>query len=114
VIGNGTRSGPAARSLSLAADMFTMDRAMVKSRGPRPGSPAENTIALAIPILNDAILQSIIGYLGREGGKDFESPLREAVRAASDFLKEQIVNGKFFLADSAMMLDLPITARCSH
>ena len=101
VVGSGTRSGLERRSLSLAADMFEMQPGAIERTGADDRKQRSHSVALAIPVLNDNVLDAIKGYLA--GGQwqeqsRFASDLDEA--AASD-LKALVASGRFLLASSA-------------
>ncbi len=56
VIGEGTRSTPARRNLSLTADMHEMDGSYIGGFATSAGTDVINSIAVPIPILNEEIL----------------------------------------------------------
>lgn len=62
VIGTGTRSTPKKPNLSLSADMFNMDPKYMGGFKTSAGPEILNSTALAIPVLNDQILQKMVKY----------------------------------------------------
>lgn len=94
VVGCGTRSTPERRSISLAADMFDMDPGVMTVPGETTAAAITNSIALAVPILSEEGLEDLCAWLQADRR-------REGVHLTEDnmsqYLKELVMNGKFFL-----------------
>lgn len=101
VIGDGTRSSPERRSLSLAADMFDMDPDTMVSSENSSEPVIRNSIALPIPILNEGILMDLSAWLMERNLERSGDVLRVPETEMARFLKELIVRGDFLLTKSA-------------
>lgn len=104
IVGSGTRSSEENRSLSFAADLFTMDSKMLANDEYGDGYSLDNTIAIPIPILNDAMIQSITGCILKESQADNAEHPHQYEREISDLLKENILAKRFKLTDSVVLL----------
>ena len=91
VIGCGTRGSTDAPSLSLTAEMFEMDAALIGENG------ATNSLALAVPVLDQAVLDGLLAW-PPDGGP------------GSTRLKDLILAGDFLLTDTDMHLPVLTTA----
>jgi uncharacterized protein (DUF39 family) len=94
VVGRGTRSSAQKRSLSLSAEMYRMDTPLVEATG--PGVRAWNTVALAVPVVSEAVLRSLLAWSrDRQGGPETD---------AADRLKGLIDRREFLLTVTDMGL----------
>jgi L-aspartate semialdehyde sulfurtransferase len=100
VIGCGTRDAPGRQSLSLTAEMFDMDPSLLLE----DGGGLTNSIALAVPILDDTVLASLCAWAEEQysAGTDNEKQTQQI--DVAKHLKELVRSGEFFLTDSDMEL----------
>jgi len=104
VIGSGTRSTVENRSLSLAADMFDMNINGINGAESTHCASLKNSVALAIPILTDGILDDLKGCLGATRLPFREEEIRVEKNMA-EHLKQLIEKGEFLLSASDMNLN---------
>jgi uncharacterized protein (DUF39 family) len=102
VIGCGTRSSPERPSLSLTAEMFDMDSALLGGNG-----ILCNSVALAVPVLDQAMLTSLFGWWRRQSsaGRGAGVGAKSAQIELAEHLTELIVAKEFLLTDSDMELE---------
>jgi len=105
VIGCGTCSAPEHRALSIAADMFAMDPEDMKALNTKTGVRITNSVALAIPILTEAIFKDLAGFLMEERPQNAEDSVEGLENAGAQYLKNQIKTGGFLLISSDMQLN---------
>jgi L-aspartate semialdehyde sulfurtransferase len=98
VIGCGTRGCSA--TLSLSAEMFEMDPGCLGEISGDLGPPIAHSVALAIPVVNAAVLQGVAGYLGRMQKSDAQGGFDESDESMAAYLKELVLNKAFLLNDS--------------
>lgn len=94
VIGCGTRSSPERRSLSLTAEMFEMDSSLLSGND----GGVSNSVALAVPVLDGAVLASLVAW-----SEEQDSGARET--DVAEHLKELILSKEFLLTGSDMELE---------
>lgn len=99
VVGCGTR-GPSP-TLSMSAEMYEMDPTCLGELSGVPGPPIAHSVALAIPVLDDAVLESMAGYLARMDSGDGRDGFQESDVRMAAYLKEQVLNKSFLLNDSS-------------
>ncbi|MCL5024044.1 MAG: hypothetical protein M1497_11900 [Nitrospirae bacterium] len=100
VIGYGSRSSPERPSLSMAADMFKMDPDAMVSSENASGPVIENSLTLAIPVLDEGVLKDLSAWLtGRNFGRSQKSLTVPEIEMAR-YLKELIIRGNFLLTKS--------------
>ena len=110
VIGSGTRSAPGRRSLSLSAEMFEMDPEVMSRTGGGAETGITNSIALAIPVLDEEGLRDLSSWLlaGRFAGQREDLQGRESDMSRS--LKELVLKGSFLLTGFDMKSPAPAPA----
>lgn len=104
VIGCGTRSTNKRKALSIAADMFEMDPEVMTEFGVGKGLSIANSLALAIPVVNEGVLNGLAAHLS---GKSFERTKDDIPGSEKDmaaYLKDLILDNKFILIESDMKL----------
>ncbi len=100
VVGCGTRGSSGKNSLSLSADMFEMDpKCLVQTDG-GVDSPVAHSVALTIPVLNVAVLESVTAYLGRMEPGENNRYFHESDEEMAAYLKELVLKREFMPADS--------------
>jgi uncharacterized protein (DUF39 family) len=105
VIGCGTRSFTGQLSLSLSADVFEMDPECAGEISGSASIPIGVSVAFAIPILNNAVLQSIINYLSQIMDSDFSYCFESKDQETGRQMRALISREKFLLTDSHMPLN---------
>jgi len=103
VIGSGTRSTVENRSLSLAADMFDMSMDGINGINCSNFTLLKNSVALAIPVLTDGILDDLKECLVATRLPSTEEEIR-AEDDMAEYLKNLIQKGDFLLSASDMNL----------
>jgi uncharacterized protein (DUF39 family) len=104
VIGCGTRSFTGQLSLSLSADIFEMDPECAEDLSGFASIPIGVSVAFAIPILNNGVLQSIINYLSQIIDSDFSYCFESKDQETARQMRDLICREKFLLIDSHMPL----------
>jgi hypothetical protein len=114
VIGSGTRSVPGRRTLSLSAEMFEMDPEVVSRTGGGAEAIITNSIALAIPVLDEEGLRDLLSWLlaGRFAGQNEDS--QGLGNAMSRYLKELVIKGEFLLSGFDMNAPAAATPGSVH
>ena len=97
VIGSGTRSRPGKASLSLSADMFQMDPRSIE-RGERG---VLMSVAIPIPVLDDAVRQSVCRSAAGLSREDADR-LRPLDREMAEHVKGLVAQGECLLAASSL------------
>lgn len=98
VIGCGTR-GPAT-TLSLSADMFDMDPKCLEEISGESGPPMAQSVALTVPVLNEAVLEGVTSYLrGMQIGSR-NACFDESDEKVAIYLKDLVLKKEFMLNDS--------------
>jgi len=105
VVGCGTRSAPQRRSLSLAADMFEMDAKVMTEFRSDSGIEITNSIALAIPVINDAVPNDFVECLREMGYQQSKKNVCGPHKEMASYLQELILRGEFVLTDSHAELE---------
>lgn len=100
VIGRGTRSSPERPSLSLTAEMFDMDSALLGGSG-----DLCNSVALAVPVLDQAMLASLFGWWQGQFSAAQGAGAKSAQIELAEHLMELIMAQEFLLTDSDMKLE---------
>jgi uncharacterized protein (DUF39 family) len=98
VIGAGTRNAPGKASLSLSADMFDMDPASIRKQG----SEALHSVAIPVPIVNDAVFADVKKVLGAIPADRAMDMLPAADREAAAFVRDRILAGDAVLTGSTL------------
>ena len=104
VVGCGTRNGLERRSLSLAADMFEMQPEALERPAAKDEQRKAHSVALAIPVLNDTVLEAIKGYLAGGQWQERSRFVPDLDETAASDLKALVCSGRFLLASSARPL----------
>jgi uncharacterized protein (DUF39 family) len=94
VAGAGTRDGVARRALSLAADMFEMNPDCLSAEAGSNGLSTHHSLVLAVPIRNQEVLSSLVGFI-----ETFPEDQPGSAQDAAA-LKGMLVSGGFLLTDS--------------
>jgi len=107
VIGSGTQSGPGRDALSLSAELFGMDPELMTAADGNGGLVITNSIALAIPILDETDLKKLALWLSLKVPAAAGPGSQDHTGDMSRYLKELVIRGSFMLTDS----DMPALAR---
>ena len=104
IAGSGTRCTASAKALSITADLFEMDpQCMTKSNGEN-GIGMSNSVALAIPIVNEKIAEEIVTWIKFETHCKKNRKLNECKAGMADYLKQLIETKEFLFTESDMWL----------
>jgi uncharacterized protein (DUF39 family) len=98
VVGCGTRDP--STSLSLSADMFEMDPTCLGEVSGEPGPPITHSVALAIPVVNTSVVESVAEYLGRMQKSSDQTGFHESDTSMATYLQELILSKAFLLNES--------------
>lgn len=104
IIGSGIRSKPEALSLSLAADLFSMDVEMLSPPQEGGDGLGHNTIAIPIPVVNDQTAEAVTRYVIEQASIARQSKQYDRERILGDFLQQEILGKRFRLTDSELIM----------
>lgn len=97
IIGGGSRDNDGARALSLAADMYTMDPALMSGLDIADRNGTGHRIGVAVPVLDGDVLDGLIAWSAALPAAGGGPGSREA---AARQVKDMILAGSFSLTDT--------------
>lgn len=97
VIGTGTRSVPGRASLSLSADMLQMDPTCIERNG-----DVLLSLAIPLPVVNDAVRDSICRGLAGLSPREMESAVRPLDRETAAYVQQMIREGTCLPTESSL------------
>lgn len=93
IIGRGTHSTAEKTTLSLTADMFEMSPEAITEFETTDGIIIKNSVVLAIPILNNVVLEDLAGYLEEESRESVNNSYGDSENDLADHMKGLILKG---------------------